>query len=132
MVLGLVCLVDKKHPARRNWTLESFLQYPHLRNTLVDDKDDPVAAALRKNKLPARQIGFYADDMLAQAIVLKDSELIATLPRSLAQTGRKQYGHVILPCPVDVANVIIKAIWHERSQNDQTHSWLREQLGEVS
>lgn len=127
-----VCLMDKKHPARKTWGQEVFLQYPHVKNTLLDDKEDPIAVGLRDLNLPARQIGFYTDDMLAQAVVLKDSELIATLPRSLAEIGKKQYGHVILPCPVETPNVVIKAIWHERSQNDQTHQWLREQLALIT
>jgi DNA-binding transcriptional LysR family regulator len=123
-----VCLVDEKHPAQSHWGPDIFLNYPHVKNTLLDDKEDPIAVGLREHKLPARTIGFYTDDMLAQAVVLKDSELIATLPRSIAEIGHRQFGHSILPCPFELPNVVIKAIWHERSQNDQVHQWLREQL----
>lgn len=126
-----VCLVDKNHPAQKNWGPETFLEYPHIQNTLVDDKDDPIAMGLRKQKLSPREVGFYTDDMLAQGVILKDSELIATIPQSLADFIQKQHDHVMLPCPFETQNVVIKAIWHERSQNDQLHKWLRNQLAEI-
>jgi DNA-binding transcriptional LysR family regulator len=125
------CLVSKKHPAIKKWGQKTFLEYPHIKNTLIDDKHDPIAEGLRKQKLPSREIGFYTDDMLAQCVVLKDSELIATIPRSLAEFGRKHHGHVILPCPIKTHSVLINAIWHERSQKNQLHQWLRNQLAEI-
>jgi DNA-binding transcriptional LysR family regulator len=126
-----VCIVDKNHPARDNWGPEAFLQYPHFKNILLEDKDDPVAVGLRKQNLPPREIGFYTDDMMTQGVILKDSKLISTLPRSLANIVSQQYGHVILPCPIATEDVVIKAIWHERNQNDQLHQWLRGQLKEI-
>lgn len=81
---------------------------------------------------PARKFSFYTDDMLTHAVVLKDSQLIATLPLSLAKAESEQYGHIIMSCPVELSIIPIKGIWHERSQNDQTHQWVREQLAQIS
>lgn len=125
------CLVNKKHPAIKHWGQKVFLEYPHIKNTLLDDKDDPIAEGLRKQKLPPREVGFYTDDMLTQCVVLKDSELIATVPRSVAEFGKKHHGHVILPCPIKTHSVLIKALWHERSQQSQLHQWVRNQLAEI-
>lgn len=127
-----VCLVDKNHPAIKDWGIDNFLKYPHIKNTLLDGKQDPLSYELGKLSLPSRKISFYADDMLTHAVVLKDSELIATLPRSLAENGSKEYGHVILDCPFDLPRITVKAIWHQRSQNEQMHRWLREQLVLIS
>ena len=127
-----VCLVDKNHPGIKTWSRDTFLRYPHMKNTLIDDKDDPVPQALRIQDLPVRQVGFYTDDLLVQAVVLKGSELIATLPRSVAEIGKRLYGHVILPCPIETPTVTIKAIWHERSQNEQVHCWIRDQLAAMT
>ena len=126
-----VCLVDKSHPAKKNWGSETFLKYPHIKNTLPGNKDDPIAKALQQQKLPPREIGFYSDDMLSQGVILKDSDLIATIPRSLAEFSNQQYGHLILPCPIETERVIIKAIWHQRSKNDKLHQWLRNQLADI-
>ncbi|XPF93280.1 LysR family transcriptional regulator [Colwellia sp. RE-S-Sl-9] len=127
-----VCLVDKNHPAISHWSIDNFLKYRHIKNTLLEEKDDPISKALSKCKLPARVIGFYADDMLAQGVFLKDSELIATIPRTLAQIEQEQNGHVILPCPLETDAVTIKAIWHERSQNEPLHQWLRNELAAIN
>lgn len=127
-----VCLIDKNHPSKDNWGLKHFLNYSHIKNTLLEDKDDPIDRALRKQNQPARKIGFYADDMLAQGVIIKDSNLIATIPRSLAKISSKQYDHLIMPCPIKTDNVVIKVIWHQRSQNDLLHKWLREQLAGCS
>lgn len=127
-----VCLVDKKHPAISHWNIDNFLKYRHIKNTLLEEKDDPISKALSKLKLPTRVVGFYADDMLAQGVFLKDSELVATIPRSLAEIEQERYGHVILPCPLETDDVIIKALWHERSQNEQLHIWLRNELAAIN
>ena len=126
-----VCLVDKSHPAQKNWGAETFMKYPHIKNTLPGNKDDPIAKGLQQQKLPPREIGFYSDDMLSQGGILKNSDLIATLPRSLAEFSQQQYGHSILPCPIKIQSVLIKAIWHERSKNDKLHQWLRNQLADI-
>lgn len=123
-----VCLVDKHHPGIDNWGTETYLSFPHFKNMLLDDKVDPVSTRLHQLNLPARKIGFYTDNLLTQAAALKQSELIATLPRSLAEFARQQYGHVILPCPITFPKVIINAVWHERNDKNRIHVWLRDQL----
>ena len=126
-----VCLVSKKHPAISEWGVDSFLHHAHIKNALLDESSDPVTQALKRIDLPERQIGFYADDFMVQSMVLQDSELIATLPKSLAEFSSRQYGLKILPCPIPIDEVVIKALWHERSQNDAAHSWVRERMADL-
>ena len=123
-----VCLVDKQHPGISNWGIDTYLSFPHFKNLLLDDKVDPISTCLRERGLSDRKIGFYTDNLLTQAAALKQSELIATLPRSVAEFARQQYGHVIMPCPVTFPKITINAVWRERNDQNRIHVWLREQL----
>ncbi len=38
----LVGLVDNRHPVLENWSSDALFSYPHIKSSLIDDKDDPV------------------------------------------------------------------------------------------
>lgn len=124
----IVCLFDSQHPILNAWNIENLFKYPHIKLSLLDDKDDPIAQYGIKHKLPERTIGAYTDSLHNQSILLKGTNFIAFLPRALAEQACLQYGLTIKPCPFNVPNITIRGIWHERNHNQPAHQWLRTML----
>jgi DNA-binding transcriptional LysR family regulator len=65
---------------------------------------------------------------LAVPSLLGTSDMLAVLPSPLAQVFARDHGLLgaalpYLPRPVDV-----RAVWHERSDADPAHTWMRERL----
>lgn len=124
----LVCLLDRSHPVMNNWHAESLFRYPHVKLSLLDEKADPVTAYAIDNGLPPRKIGMYTESLQTQPALLLSSQLIAFLPKSLAEQSAAHYGLTVKPCPFELPKLVIKGIWHERSQQEPAHQWIRNML----
>lgn len=120
------CLVRENHPLlSKPWNLDTFLQYEHMDaaghagyfNTQLD-------AALREQNR-RRRIGTVLSSYLAVAFVLRSSDMIATLPASMARALAPMSGTVVLPAPLRLPTLRISMFWHERHQADMSHTWLR-------
>ncbi|WP_394831423.1 LysR family transcriptional regulator [Pendulispora rubella] len=59
-------------------------------------------------------------------IIVANSDIVCTLPRSLLEP-LSDVLHVAPP-PIELERVELAAYWHERSQLDPGHKWLREQI----
>lgn len=124
----IFCLFDKQHPIVNDWSINSLFQFPHIKLSMLDDANDPIYQYGLEHKLPPRKIGAYTDSLHNQAILLKGTNFVAFLPKSLAQQACGQFGLITKPCPFKVKNVAIKGVWHERNQNNAAHQWLRNML----
>ncbi|MCQ1059020.1 transcriptional regulator LeuO [Photobacterium sp. DNB23_23_1] len=60
--------------------------------------------------------------------VVSQSELIAVVPRWLANVTAASQQLKILPLPVESAKISGYLSWHESSQKDKGHIWMRDQL----
>lgn len=127
----LVCLLDTQNPVLKSWNSNAIFRYPHIKSSLLDDKDDPVSVFGINEGLPKRKIGLYAETLNLQLPLLPHSKLIAFLPKSIAKQGQQLYGLKVKKCPFPLPHVTIRGIWHERHQNDQVHQWIREKLSDV-
>ncbi|WP_299019368.1 transcriptional regulator LeuO [uncultured Photobacterium sp.] len=63
--------------------------------------------------------------------VAGQSDLIAVMPRWLAESAAHNQQLKILPLPFDSAKISGYLSWHESSQKDKGHIWMRDQLLEV-
>ena len=124
------CLVRKGHPALgREWNMAAYLQYQHMDasgyagyfNTQVD------AALLAQGQ--RRTVGIVLSSYVATPFVLAATDMVATLPSSIAQSLAAASGTVMLPAPLPLPPLSISLYWHERYQNDQAHAWLRQHIG---
>jgi DNA-binding transcriptional LysR family regulator len=68
---------------------------------------------------------------LAVPSLLADSDMLAVLPSPLAQAFSRRYGLVVTALPYQSRAVEVHAIWHERSEADPAHAWIRERLAEL-
>jgi len=56
--------------------------------------------------------------------MLRTTDMVATLPLSLAQDAERQGSVVILDLPHEPLEVPVEAIWHRRSDADPGLAWL--------
>jgi len=124
----LCCLLDKKHPALKEWTPANVFNYPHIKLTLLEDHNDPVSIYGRNNGHGERQIGLYTETLHIQPSFLANTDLIAFIPMTLARQAAKNINLKIMACPFELPGLRAKGIWHERSDHDAVHTWIRSQL----
>lgn len=124
----LCCLLDKKHPALKQWTAERVFDYPHIKMTLLQEYQDPVSIYCKQHLQRVRNIGMYTEALHLQPAFLPGTELIAFVPRNLAVQTAKHYRLQIMACPFDLPKLSVRGIWHERHNRDPASSWIRAQL----
>lgn len=130
----LVCVADRKHPSIRGaLSMDKFLELPHLRT--VGYSQTTTGQAI--DSAIERQGHKLAPPQVVQSFVtmmhsIAGTDLIATVPRLLAQEYESRCQLQIVEPPLQLPPVRYAAYWHERNQRDAGHRWLRMALTEVA
>jgi DNA-binding transcriptional LysR family regulator len=72
-----------------------------------------------------RRVSVRVPSFLAAVEIAAHSDLIMTLPSSLAQTAAGMGRFVALPPPIDLGRFTMSLVWHARHQDEPRHVWLR-------
>lgn len=126
-----VCLVRRGHPVLRGpWTREAFAAAAHLRvtSTNLGNFSTALAQALQAQAVELR-VHLTLSSYLATPHVVARTDLVATVPRSVARTVARTLPVEVLPVPVDIPPISIALYWHERHHGDAAHKWLRDRIG---
>lgn len=120
-----VTLMRTGHPAsERKLTLENYLALDHMVISITGaglaPVDELLSAMGRRRRVRARVPNFFAAMEIAAC-----SDLVMTLPASLARTAAGSARFVTLPPPVDLGPIEINLLWHARHQDAPRHVWLR-------
>jgi DNA-binding transcriptional LysR family regulator len=128
----VVCLLRNGHPAlRRSWNLESYLAWPHV-NLAAHTRyfSERIERALQ-GLGQARRIGLTLSSYLAAPFAVGNSDLIATVPESVAKALGKQAGCVTLEAPLALPMLTVSLYWHERHHRDPAHAWVRQFIAQM-
>lgn len=122
-----VCIVRQHHPCLHGpWNLDAFLQYAHVNmaahTRFFSDRLDKALQAQNR----VRRIGLTLSSYLAAPFAVGQSDLIATLPGSVAKALEKQAGTVTLEAPLPLPVLTVSLYWHERHHRDPAHAWVRQ------
>jgi DNA-binding transcriptional LysR family regulator len=128
----LVTFMRKGHPAAaRPLTLERYLALDHIVVSITGrgaaPVDDLLSAMGRSRRVRVRVPNFFAAVEIAAC-----SDLVMTLPESLAQTAAGGSRFVMLPPPVDTGRFALNLLWHARHQDAPRHVWLRRLVVEAA
>lgn len=130
----VVCLARKPHPSvRGRLDLNQFLSLPHVRplgtgrSTTTQILDEAVAREGLKIERP-----ILVQNFLTVPLIVSRTDMLATLPKRLAETFIQQHRLQICDIPLRLPRVRYAAYWHERQQKDPGHRWLRELLVQTS
>jgi DNA-binding transcriptional LysR family regulator len=125
----LVCAVRKGHPkVKKRVTAEQYARLGHCLITVgegptwVDDK-------LRQLGLH-RRIVVRTRSFLAAPQIVAQSDLVVTCPRRLCEYMAKRFDLQLFELPLEPISFAEELLWHERSDDDPGHRWMRDVFAE--
>lgn len=128
----VVCLVRAGHPClRRPWDLDAYLALAHV-NLAAHTRyfSERIDRALQGQNR-TRRIALTLSSYLACPFAVGNSDLVATVPLSVAKSLAKQAGAVMLDAPLPLPMLTVSLYWHERHHRDPAHAWLRQFIGSM-
>lgn len=121
----LVTLMRVHHPALAGkLTLDRFLALEHIVVSVTGIGPAPVDEALARMGR-TRRVKLRVPNFFAAVEIAARSDLIMTLPSSLARAAADMRRFVSLPPPLDLRTFTMSLAWHARQQDAPRHIWLR-------
>lgn len=128
----LVCVVRHAHPHRE--ALHELSRYAAADHVLVSPRgitrDGVVDRALAAQGL-RRRIVLRVPQFLVAPLVVAHTDLVATVPRRVAEALALDGALAVITPPVPLASFTVHQVWHERHHHDHGHRWLRQTVAEV-
>jgi DNA-binding transcriptional LysR family regulator len=126
-----VCVCAKSNPYLRTpKRLSDYLKLRHLQIEVPPGVFAPADRYLQSRK-KFRDIALRVGNFLTPAQILSQTDYLLTCPFSLAIGYREAYPLVISDLPFRLPALDTKMVWHERSQNDAFHAWLRNSIANI-
>jgi DNA-binding transcriptional LysR family regulator len=124
-----VVVMSQSNPlAQDSLTLSNYLHAEHLSFRPHGSTDMELESMLQRAGVPdQRHIVYAAAHAQGFVEILKDSNLLVTLPSRLAKVIAGYHPSLtVVDAPFAVQPFQIRQQWHERVQQDPGHRWLRE------
>ncbi len=126
------CAMRKDHPlAGRPLSLEAYAAAEHLLVSLSGDPRGMVDDLLEQQGL-RRRVSVTVNHFAAVPSLLRESDLICTVPFVVVAECSAVNDLFITRPPLDLSTKPLSLLWHERSERDPGHRWLREQIAGVT
>ncbi len=119
-----VTLLRRGHPAIDQWSLETFASAAHVLVTVLGDGRGVLDDALERLGF-TRRVALALPHFYAAMAVVAQSDLVVTLPLSLASLYLEHFGLQALDLPFSRAPITHTLIWPERLNQDAASKWLR-------
>jgi DNA-binding transcriptional LysR family regulator len=128
----VVCVISTEHSiGDRPLTQKDYLEYPHVLVTLLNPWGRMVDEALGQQPHHIR-IGMRVPYYGAAVLGVRDTDLIATLPRHAALRYAQADQVRILRFPFKIAPIRYLYAWHPSTDNEPSLVWFRKQLVDVA
>ncbi len=120
-----VCLLRKKHPiVGEKITSTQFMQAPHA--VVRPDGREHVFEQFLQSKNIKRRVVVELSHFMSLLPIIETSDLIATVPKDLADFFVKHGDVRYIPTPMKSPVIDVHLFWHQRFQKDPAHIWLRQ------
>lgn len=124
---NFVVIARADHPefvGGKTLTIRRYLKYGHV---LVSSDSAPgvVDSALAERGLE-RRIVLRTPYFVGMPFLVGRSDLLATVPRSLAKEASAFVPLTMMPPPIPLESFRITMTWHERTHRDPAHRWMRD------
>jgi DNA-binding transcriptional LysR family regulator len=126
-----VTLVRKGHPAAKDWGLDRFLTLDHVLVTIFGDGQGAIDDVLERAGL-SRRIALRLPHFIAAMNIVSTSDLVVTIPASIARRYAKDLRLQLLEPPVDRPPFTVVSIWSEVVHADPAHAFLRQKIREAA
>ena len=131
-------------------TKERLFQYPHVVVELTGSEEKSSTGFIEERNVERRnwierllietggedkrlvaRVAVTVPYFASVAPIVQQTEMVATLPRSLASVVAQQHALTILDLPYEPLKVSVEAVWHERSDSDPGLQWLIARIAEA-
>lgn len=127
----LVTLVRRDHPRIRDaMTLDAFVSETHVvfgRRGHKGIRKSPIDVKLKELGLE-RRIAYEAFSSQSMPIVVSSSDLVCSVPRSIANVFASPLQLQIYSLPLDLKPISLHMVWSKTMERDVGHRWIRENL----
>ena len=121
----------KNHPiAKPDLTVEEYAAADHLIISWSGDATSGTDQSLQQLGL-RRRVALTINHFAPAISILKESNLIATLPPDYVRSHDPDGELFITTTPIDVPHTSISMLWHKRQDLDPGLSWLRKQIKKI-
>ena len=128
-----ICMVRAGHPVLgKVFDEEQFLQENHIVISAPRSGHAYRAAEeiLLKTCGPER-VALRVSSFLIPAMLLRDTDLIVTVPAEMGNLLAKEFNLVALECPIALPGFEVRQYWHERFHHDPAVRWFRSLIAEI-
>ncbi|WP_437623937.1 LysR family transcriptional regulator [Sorangium sp. So ce1151] len=127
----LVVALRRENPlARGRLTARRYAQALHVTVSRRGRLRDPIDDALEALGLRRRVVA-AAPTSAAAIHFVQESDLVVVLPARVCGPALRALGLSALPLPLEVPELRIVQLWHQRHESDKAHAWLRGQTREI-
>lgn len=129
----VVCLVSRDHPkAGSQLTVSDYLNSSHIVPLTYSVMQRGVVeshmAALRLHREATVTVPYFS---MAPSL-LPGTDLVFTTSRHFAEHYARQLPLTVMTAPIDFPAMRFYQLWHSRTQQSQSHAWLRSLLSAVA
>lgn len=121
---SFVTLMRRGHPAADDLTLDRFVRLDHVLVTIFGDGRGVIDDSLAERDL-SRRIALRIPHFYSAINIVAETDLVVTLPRSIAVRYAARHGLVMLEPPVPRPPFTVIATWPAVLDADPTNAWLR-------
>lgn len=119
-----VTVLRAGHPALAEWTLDRFARLEHVLVTVLGEGHGAIDELLQRCGL-TRRVALRLPHFYAAMAVVAETDLVVTLPRSIALHHTAALGLVAVEPPLATAPFTTTVIWPEALEADPGNMWLR-------
>jgi DNA-binding transcriptional LysR family regulator len=124
-----VLVARKGHPAlKRKLTLDTFCELDYVVVSPDGGGFKGITDAILESRRRKRRVSLSTQHFLFVPEVVAQTDLVAIAPHRLVK-DRADRLQILTP-PLTIPSYDMAMIWHERSNADAAHAWLREQVSE--
>ena len=126
---GFACLMRAGHPLwKERLTVDDFLRAEHVVVRPEGRNSQEILERFIERRRLRRKVAINASHVLSVPFIIKDSDLIATLPYAVVTRFATITPQLVAALPPFQITYDLKMHWHRRFDNDARNLWLREQL----
>ncbi|MCI0490580.1 MAG: LysR family transcriptional regulator [Blastocatellia bacterium] len=127
-----VCITRANHPTiKGKLSLRQYAAAHHI-GVFYKSLGPGLIDALLAQKGHSRHLAVLVPHFASVPFLVAASDLIATVPESLARRFSEQVEIQILPLPFAIPAFRLTMLWHKRNEADPAHQWLRKMITETS
>jgi DNA-binding transcriptional LysR family regulator len=122
-----VCIADRNSDRIDDtMDLDKYMSLGHVSSRFGNNAETTYEEQFLLSQGYKRRLDVVTSNFSTIPYFVIGTDRIATVHQKLAERYAEYFPIRILPCPVDIPPVDIRMQWHQFSENDVVHSWVRQ------